>query len=179
MKADEFLQQGIDAMKQRAALRDTPQGERSTAKAVEIFNAWTGHKLSEADGWRFLIALKQAREIQGQFHADDYVDMAAYPGLLGECLFPAEDAVDEKADAILQESAGLLPFDRYQLSTNGETTAVRPYPATPSGPACGVVTQDLGKVFDRALRASTKPIGTGQEMFDPFLAERGFKVPLF
>lgn len=153
MKADEFLQQGIDAMKQRAALRDTPEGERSTAKAVEIFNAWTGHKLSEADGWRFMIALKQAREIQGQFHADDYVDMAAYPGLLGECLardglaprvfgnkWPAEPLVGTPEG---MDQEGLTPFS---------------IPGTPSGPACGVETRDLGKVFDRTLSASLKPV---------------------
>jgi hypothetical protein len=71
-------------MRQRAILREAAEGERSIPKAVAIYNAWTGQYLTEEDGWRFMIALKQAREIQGQFHSDDYVDGAAYFGLLGE-----------------------------------------------------------------------------------------------
>jgi hypothetical protein len=82
--AHEFLEQSISAMKQRASLRDAPAGERSMEKTVAIFNAWTGNTLSVEDGWRFMIALKQAREIQGSFHADDYTDGAAYFALLGE-----------------------------------------------------------------------------------------------
>ena len=41
--------------------------------------------MSEEDGWRFMIALKQAREIQGDFHKDDYQDLVNYSALLGEC----------------------------------------------------------------------------------------------
>jgi hypothetical protein len=83
--ARELLQTGLVVLKQRAETRDASQGERSMAKAVAIFNAWTGNTLSEEDGWRFMISLKQAREIQGKFHADDYVDGANYFALLGEC----------------------------------------------------------------------------------------------
>lgn len=35
-------------------------GVRSMAHTVEIFEAWTGNKLSEADGWRFMMRLKMA-----------------------------------------------------------------------------------------------------------------------
>ena len=79
-----FLDNAGAAMKARAALRDQPTGERSMQKTVEIFNAWTGCHLTVQDGWRFVIALKMAREIQGFFNADDYVDGAAYMALLGE-----------------------------------------------------------------------------------------------
>jgi hypothetical protein len=82
--AVQFLTAAGDAMRARARLRDTPNGERSIEKTVAIFNAWTGNNLSPEDGWRFLIALKQAREIQGFFNDDDYTDMAAYAALLGE-----------------------------------------------------------------------------------------------
>lgn len=71
-------------MAQRAVQRDQPNGERTAARAAAIFNAWTGRSLSESDGWRFMVALKLAREIQGQFTADDYTDGAAYMALLGE-----------------------------------------------------------------------------------------------
>lgn len=79
-----FLEEASDTMKARAQLRDAQGGERSMARTVAIFNAWTGNNISEDDGWRFMIALKQAREVQGKYNRDDYVDLAAYCGLLGE-----------------------------------------------------------------------------------------------
>lgn len=83
--ATTLLQEGQDILKARAALRDSDDGGRSMARAVAIFNAWTGSSMSEEDGWRFMIALKQAREIQGDFHKDDYQDLVNYSALLGEC----------------------------------------------------------------------------------------------
>lgn len=82
--AHSFLEEASQTMKARAQLRDAQGGERSMAKTVAIFNAWTGNNLSEDDGWRFMISLKQAREVQGKYNRDDYVDLAAYCGLLGE-----------------------------------------------------------------------------------------------
>ena len=84
IQAHDFLEESAAVMKQRAALRDAPGGERSMSKTVAIFNAWTGNNISVEDGWRFMISLKQAREIQGKFHGDDYADGAAYFALLGE-----------------------------------------------------------------------------------------------
>lgn len=89
--ASTLLQEGQDILKARAALRDSDDGERSMARAVAIFNAWTDSTMSEENGWRFMIALKQAREIQGDFHKDDYVDLASYSALLGECESSAEN----------------------------------------------------------------------------------------
>ena len=50
-------------------------------------NAMTGHRLSERDGWLFMVALKAARAATpgGRHNADDYVDMRAYAALTGEC----------------------------------------------------------------------------------------------
>lgn len=84
-QAADFLEEAVTTMKKRAMQRDAEQ-ERSMARTVAIFNAWTGGSMSEADGWRFMICLKQAREIQGAYLRDDYVDLAAYTGLLGEHL---------------------------------------------------------------------------------------------
>ena len=76
---------GQKVLLQRAALRDKGStGERSMQKAVEIFKAWTGIDLPVTDGWRFMIALKMAREIQGKFNLDDYVDLSSYSALLAE-----------------------------------------------------------------------------------------------
>lgn len=84
-KAPGILQAGIDAMAERAATRDMPTGERSMARAVAIFEAQSGVKLSEEQGWMFMVCLKQARAAQGKFNLDDYIDMAAYAALAGEC----------------------------------------------------------------------------------------------
>lgn len=86
-----FLETAVKEMKDRAAQRDTnpnPQGtggERSMAATIKAFNALTGHNLTESEGWEFMILLKLVRGRQGEFRMDDYVDAAAYSGLLGEC----------------------------------------------------------------------------------------------
>jgi hypothetical protein len=82
--ASEFLEAGLKILTARAVLRDQPSGERSMAKTVAIFNAWTGNNISVQDGWRFMISLKQAREIQGFYNEDDYEDGTNYFALLGE-----------------------------------------------------------------------------------------------
>lgn len=82
--APEILQQAQTTMQLRAASRDLEQ-ERSMARAIRIFNATTDHKLTEHDGWTFMVCLKQARAQIGKFDVDDYVDGAAYMALAGEC----------------------------------------------------------------------------------------------
>lgn len=77
-------------MKDRAAVRDQPSGERSAARAAAILTAWTGNDWFESDVWRCLLAVKMAREAQGGLHTDDMVDGAAYFALLGECRVKAE-----------------------------------------------------------------------------------------
>jgi hypothetical protein len=84
INAPDFLDEAAATMKARAALRDKPTGERTAKKIAEVFNAITGHEITEADAWIFLIALKIVRSRSGKFNRDDYVDMAAYAGLLGE-----------------------------------------------------------------------------------------------
>ena len=81
--ANEFLENALDAMATRAQERDIEQ-ERSMGKIVNVFNALTGHTLTEAEGWEFMIILKLVRGRQGTFREDDYIDGAAYTALLGE-----------------------------------------------------------------------------------------------
>lgn len=77
----------------RGVERDLPNGERSMARCVEAFNAMTGHRLRETDGWLFMVYLKHARSRGGRFHEDDYRDAVAYEGLRAECAFKAEKEV--------------------------------------------------------------------------------------
>lgn len=80
-----FLEEASETMKRRAALRDSEEGERTAAQIANVFNAITGHDLSEADAWMFLVVLKIVRSRNGKYNRDDFVDLAAYAGLLGEC----------------------------------------------------------------------------------------------
>ncbi|MNK27671.1 hypothetical protein D3C87_460330 [compost metagenome] len=79
-----FLKDAAAVQEQRAQLRDTAGGERSMERIVQTFNALTGHTLSTAEGWEFMVILKMVRGRQGKFHEDDYTDGASYISLLGE-----------------------------------------------------------------------------------------------
>lgn len=85
MKAHEILEAGAGHIKDRAASRDMDSGERSMKRTIEAFNALEGTNLTEAQGWRFMVALKYARATAGKFNIDDYEDMAAYSALAAEC----------------------------------------------------------------------------------------------
>jgi len=82
--ATDILQEATECLTARAVERDKGTSERSMKAAVEAFNALTGHKLTEADGWSFMLVLKLARSYGGCFKLDDYVDAAAYAALAGE-----------------------------------------------------------------------------------------------
>lgn len=84
MKAQDTLKAASEAISSRAAARDVEQ-ERSMKRCVAAFNALTGHKLSERDGWLFMVTLKAARATTTATGIeDDYVDLAAYAALAGE-----------------------------------------------------------------------------------------------
>lgn len=84
--APAILALGARALQDRAASRDQPDGERSMARAVAMFNAYAGgdRRMSETDGWMFMVFLKAARAVQGTVNEDDYIDGAAYFALAGE-----------------------------------------------------------------------------------------------
>ena len=85
MKAHEILIEAAKILEERGKLRDTEQGERSMARAVQAFNALVPEKaLDEGDGWLMLCCLKMARATAGKPHIDDASDLAGYAALLGE-----------------------------------------------------------------------------------------------
>lgn len=83
-KADAILHAASGHMAARAKQYDCPGGERSMAAAVEAFNALTGHRLTEAQGWMFMVCLKLSRSQTAPRHADNYEDGCAYIALQGE-----------------------------------------------------------------------------------------------
>lgn len=84
--ADEVLQIANEAIAQRGVMYDSTgqQQERSMGKVVAMFNALTGHELTNEQGWKFMCLLKLARSEQGEFSLDSFIDLAAYAALAGE-----------------------------------------------------------------------------------------------
>lgn len=83
-KAAEILRAALGHMEDRAATYDAPSGERSVPAVVAAFAAVTGVELTPEQGWLFLVLLKAVRSQQGDYRADNYEDLAAYAGLMGE-----------------------------------------------------------------------------------------------
>ena len=83
-EAPAFLEAAAKHMRDRAEQRDSENGERSMAKTVEAFNAAYNQKLTEEQGWMFMVLLKTVRASQGIYVQDDYEDGAAYFALAGE-----------------------------------------------------------------------------------------------
>lgn len=84
MKASDILKAANAHMQDRAATYDKPQGERSMEATVTAFLAITGIDLTTEQGWLFMVLLKAVRSQQGNFKLDNYEDLAAYAGLMGE-----------------------------------------------------------------------------------------------
>lgn len=85
MTASDFLGAALNHLGDRASTYDNPTGERSMGRTVEAFNAITGHKLTEEQGYLFMVLLKAVRSQQGKYKSDSYEDGASYFALMGEC----------------------------------------------------------------------------------------------
>jgi len=84
LKAHEILTKAAGHMEDRARTYDSPQGERSIHKTVEMFRALTGIDMTSEQGWLFMCCLKMVRTQQGEFKSDNYEDLAAYAALAAE-----------------------------------------------------------------------------------------------
>ena len=72
-------------MLDRAATYDKPEGERSMAQTVAVFNTFHGTTLTEAQGWHFQQILKDVRLFtRPGYHADSAEDCVAYAALKAE-----------------------------------------------------------------------------------------------
>lgn len=89
--ANFFLDRASKLMDARGETYDSPGGERSMARIVTAFNAITGKKLSEPEGWLFMQILKDVRQWQTlNYHSDSAEDCVAYAALKAEALANAE-----------------------------------------------------------------------------------------
>lgn len=80
-----LLEAAAQHMRDRAAVYDRPEGERSMAATVEAFNRVTGRDLRESEGWLLMTLLKLVRSEQRTApHRDSVEDAVAYQALYGE-----------------------------------------------------------------------------------------------
>lgn len=112
MKAEQFLKQCADVLIERGKEYDKPEGERSMGKTVAAFEAITGVRISEAEGWLFMQILKDVRQWQNpsRYHEDSAVDGVSYSALKAEALSncaPVVSAAD--SDGWIQWSGGECP----------------------------------------------------------------------
>ncbi len=91
-----------DTIISRGEERDQPDGERTIPRCVTAFNAITGHKLSNCDGWLFMEILKRCRSVQGAYKYDDFRDGVGYAALR------AEEARMENEPQETQEKKGTV-----------------------------------------------------------------------
>jgi len=114
MSATQILRNAAKIMEERGKSRDSKEGERSMKRTVDAFNAATGHRLSERDGWLFMVALKMARAASTSTGlADDYEDGAAYFALAGESVQPKDPKAspprEDPLKAYIEKNRSLLP----------------------------------------------------------------------
>lgn len=86
--APDLLDAAAGHMRDRAATYDKPEGERSMAQTVSVFNQFHGTSLTEAQGWHFMQILKDVRLFANPAnpHRDSVEDGVAYSALKGEAI---------------------------------------------------------------------------------------------
>lgn len=87
--AADILQLGLATLEQRGRDRDQPDGERTMPSVVRAFEALTGHRVTEQQGWLFMALIKVKRSQSGAPDLDHYVDGANYFALAGESALAA------------------------------------------------------------------------------------------
>lgn len=104
--AHEILTKAAGHMQDRASTYDKPEGERSMAQTVAIFNLYHGTELTEAQGWHLLQILKDVRLFtRAGYHADSAEDCVAYAALKAEALAAAD--IDRGYAELLDKSSAI------------------------------------------------------------------------
>jgi hypothetical protein len=91
MRAQELLQAATDTQSQRGNQYGyDKKEERSAADIAALFNLKTGHNLTEADAWQFMVCLKEVRlkrQLEnGGDTTDTLIDLISYTALHAESL---------------------------------------------------------------------------------------------
>lgn len=89
MKSTEILRKAAQIQEERGKQYDSPEGERSMASAIAVFNQITHRTLEEHEGWLLLQILKDVRlysNLDG-FHEDSAIDGVSYSSLKTEAWY--------------------------------------------------------------------------------------------
>lgn len=130
MSAVEILTKAAGHMQDRASTYDKPEGERSMAQTVSIFNLYHDLGLTEAQGWHLLQILKDVRLFtRDGYHADSAEDCVAYAALKAEALAAADIAngyaeLLDKSSALHQSLKGVA--EAFLAETHGEVRQFDP-----------------------------------------------------
>lgn len=85
MQAPDLLRNAAAHLENRAAVYDSPSGERSMRNTVALWRVLTGRHMSETEGWLFMLCLKLVRaRATDKPHTDSWEDAIAYVALAGE-----------------------------------------------------------------------------------------------
>lgn len=85
--ATDILAESKSILTERGRVYDSKTGERSMASTVTAFNAITGQKLTEPEGWLLLQILKDVRQwSKKEYHPDSALDAIGYAALKAESL---------------------------------------------------------------------------------------------
>lgn len=92
MLAQDILREALATIEARGKTYDPSSavGERSMPRIIELFQEQTGKILTEAEGWRFMRCVKQARLESTPGHRDSIIDEVAYNALEQEALTRAQ-----------------------------------------------------------------------------------------
>ena len=83
--SQDFLKAAIRIQEERGKEYDKQSGERSMTAAIVAFNAITGLRLTEAQGWLMMEIIKNVRLFAAPgFHIDSALDCIAYASLKAE-----------------------------------------------------------------------------------------------
>lgn len=85
----ELLREAAADIHKKAGLSAGQTGDKLMVRAINSFNAMTGHNLSEREGYVFMSLLKMAKTQVAEDNAEeaaqaDYISTAAYVALAGE-----------------------------------------------------------------------------------------------
>lgn len=82
VNACSVLNAAADHLNARAVTYDKPEGERSMAQTVAVFNLFHDCNMTEAQGWHFMQILKDVRLFtRDGYHADSGEDGVSYAAL--------------------------------------------------------------------------------------------------
>ena len=118
-KAEDLLKEAYDTLVERGKLHDKAgEQERSLGKVAEMMSILKGREFTAEDIGLVQICVKLVRSQQGNYHHDNFVDLAGYAALTGEEAHRLKLGADAlKTTAIASGASGVAdtPVRNYNI----------------------------------------------------------------